>query len=81
MNAAEVFTALCEAIWPGGRAHWRIEAMDYLGVRLSTIEDWSSGRRTFNPSVLDELEKRAKHARLTIDGALSTLELYRERVS
>ena len=79
MNAAKVFTAMCEAVWPGDA--WPREAATFLCVRPSTIVDWSSGRRTFNPSVLDELEKRAKHARLTIDGALSTLELYRERVS
>lgn len=76
MNAAEVFTRLCEAIWSGD--DWHRPAARYLEVRSDTVDDWSTGRRTFNPSVLDELEKIARLRGLAISGALGILHQYRE---
>lgn len=76
MNAAEVFTRLCEAIWQC--EEWHAEAAQYLGVRVDTVDDWSRGRRAFRPGILDELKKRADHAALKISGALGILEQYRE---
>lgn len=77
MNAAEVFAAMCRAIWPDDAVDF-YEAAQYLGVRHSTTRQWASGRRAFDPHVLQELEKLAKIRATALAGALGILEQYRE---
>jgi hypothetical protein len=54
MSEAEIFTTVCQAIW-FDRDDWQLCAARFFKVRASTIVDWSTGRRSFGPRIMEEL--------------------------
>lgn len=79
MTHAEHFTLICHAIF-GDDDHWQQRAAMVLKVRPSTIGDWSTGRRSFNPDIFHELKTFAECRRDTFNwAALQAAQLFRSQ--